>query len=240
MAQDIKLILVVFLAVDTVALLALLFFHLRSVWKQNKIEHYGDRAEKTVRQYITENFPGAVLLNDIFLKSGKGNTQIDHILLCRWGIYVIETKSHNGRIQIAEKQWVQHYGDKVIRFHSPVKQNEVHIKALKQLLSEEKRFSKIPVKGIVVFTSKKVSFSEHVPGVIRLNRLSSAIKGGGSAAMRGPVTARPGRFYLSKGQIRDLGKYILKRRDRNTARRKKHSRTVRRFNYSFNNNQTNR
>ena len=87
--------LLIFLSVDAIALFALLLSKILKEIKHRKIRHFGDQAEKIVSETIAREFPGAVLMNNVFLKNGKGVTQIDHILICKWGIFVIETKSHN-------------------------------------------------------------------------------------------------------------------------------------------------
>ena len=170
--------LIAFLIVDAIALLIFLLFQLKKEVKRNKIRHFGDRAEEEVAAYIKENFPSAVLMNNIFLKTARGITQLDHILLCKWGVFVIETKSHNGKINLHSKEWVQIYKDKIVRFHSPLLQNETHCKALETLLRKSSAFRRIPVRGVVVFTSKKVHFSKRHSQVIRLEELSRYIKTG--------------------------------------------------------------
>ncbi len=228
MTPSATLILLIFLSVDAIALLILLAFHIRKEWKRSKVRHFGDRAEKEVSDYIKEQFPGAVLLNNVFLKTERSVTQIDHILLCKWGIFVIETKSHNGKINIGKKEWVQIYGEKVIRFHSPLLQNEVHRQALLRVLKKSRLFRKTPVKGIVVFTSKKVLFSRLEDGILRLEEMGPYIKSGGKTRKaRGVMTAKPGTSYLSRANILSLEKCIRRNCVRSRRRKKHHERSLR-------------
>lgn len=221
-------ILLIFLSVDALALLILLLFRIRKEIRRNRIRHFGDRAEEAVAEYIEKEFPGACLMNNVFLKTERATTQIDHILLCKWGVFVIETKSHNGKINIEDRRWVQIYKDKVVRFHSPIKQNESHVRALVRVLSRSRSLGKIPVKGIVVFTSKKVHFSKRCPGVIRLEELSHFIKSGGEIRKtRGALTAKPGTFYLNRAKIQALEKWIRKMSVRSRKRKREHERAVR-------------
>ena len=39
-----------------------------------------------------------ILLNDVMLQTDKGTTQVDHILVSVYGIFVIETKNYKGWI----------------------------------------------------------------------------------------------------------------------------------------------
>ncbi len=172
---DLTLFLTVFLAVDLAALFLLLLFHLAKEAKHKKVLHYGEKAEKEVSEYLKKNFPKAILINNIYLEKGSTVTQIDHILLCRFGVFVIETKSHNGTIRTGGREWVQLWGEKVVHFHSPLLQNKSHCRMVESILNTRKR-NPLPIHGLVVFTSRKVSFTRRPDGILRLSELASAIK----------------------------------------------------------------
>ncbi len=231
MSDNLFYALLIFLGVDTIALLFLLISYLKKEAKRKEIRHYGDRAEEKVRDYIEGEFPGAVLLNNIFLKTDRGGiTQIDHILLCKWGVFVIETKSHNGKILVEKRDWVQIYGDKVVHFHSPFLQNEVHRKALCRVLNESRHFSKTKVTGLVVFTSDKVYFSKKTEGVIRLRDLAPLVKYGSTLGNRHrAVTATPKRSYLSRQKILALEKLIKKQSIQSLRKQSRHEATLKRL-----------
>lgn len=75
---------------------------------------------------------------DIYLRrpDGKGSTQIDHIVVSPFGIFVIETKNYKGWIFGSEKQaqWTQQIYKAKHRFQNPLHQNLLHVRALKQFL----------------------------------------------------------------------------------------------------------
>ena len=229
MSESITPFLLVFLSVDAVALFCLLWYLIRRETKRKKVLHYGDKAEESVAQTIREEFPGSVLFNDVYFTMPNGNTtQIDHILLCKWGVFVIETKSHNGKINIGKKDWVQMYKDKVVYFHSPVLQNEAHQKALTRVLKQNRQTKNFEVKGVVVFTSLHVHCSQNVPGVVRLRELGPYIKNGERRAPRGAaVTASPGKKYLTRSNINALEKQIRRHCDKSPSRRKRHDKAMR-------------
>ena len=228
MKDSIFPIIIVFLVVDTLALLSLLIYKILKEYRRHKIRHFGDWAEEVVAETIREEFPGSILLNNIFLKTPHGSTQLDHILLCKWGIFVIETKSHNGKINIGKKEWVQIYGDKVVHFHSPLLQNQIHVKALEQTLKKHRALAKMKVSGIVVFTSKKVSFSKRPEGVLRLHELSPYIKSGGQSTNRRELlTARPGRRYLTRQKMEAVEKAIRKNSVKSSRKQNLHEKKVR-------------
>jgi len=231
MTPNALLILLIFLSVDAIALLVLLIFHIKKELRHQKIRHYGDRAEEIVKEYVQREFPGAVLINNLFLKTEHATTQLDHVLLCKWGVFVLETKSHNGKINTEGREWVQIHGEKVVRFHSPLIQNETHRKALVRVLQKSRRFRTLPVTGLVIFTSRRVSFSKKQEGVLRLSELAPYVKSGGQYQIkkRGPITAKPGGTYLSKEKIEALEKLIRRSRVRSRSRKRDHEKKVRRF-----------
>lgn len=66
-----------------------------------------------------------------------GSTQIDHVIVSRYGIFVIETKNYKGWIFGNEKQrqWTQVIMGRKYKFQNPLRQNYLHIKTLADLLA---------------------------------------------------------------------------------------------------------
>lgn len=75
-------------------------------------------------------------LNNVTIPASNGTTQIDHIIVSRYGIFVIETKNMEGWIFGDEKQpqWTQSLYGKKFRFQNPLHQNYRHTKALEEFL----------------------------------------------------------------------------------------------------------
>jgi hypothetical protein len=126
------------------------------------------------------------VLHNITLQNTEGKTtQIDHIIVSIYGIFVVETKNYQGWIYGNEidQQWTQVIYKKRQQFYNPIKQNQGHIRALKGTLSEYKN---IPFISIINF-SPKASLkaiqiqSSHVY-VVYTHRVNSIIK-----SMRVPV-----------------------------------------------------
>ncbi|QXW26579.1 NERD domain-containing protein [Acinetobacter johnsonii] len=79
------------------------------------------------------------LLNDCTLPDEQNQTtQIDHILLSPYGIFVIETKNYKGWIfgGARQKMWTQKIYKKSFKFQNPLHQNYKHQKVLQTLLSD--------------------------------------------------------------------------------------------------------
>lgn len=144
--------------------------------RQSKVEHFGDNAEKRVFDFLRKNFPKAQIMKDVYLKTPQGLTEIDSILICDRGIFIIEVKSHNGYIVTEGKLWTQRWREKVVRFHSPVEQNSIHKNALEAVFRKRQSMFSLPIYAVTVFTSSNVTFSKNVKDVIKLSSLSAFIK----------------------------------------------------------------
>lgn len=75
------------------------------------------------------------------LKNG-GTTQIDHLVLSPYGVFVIETKNYQGFIFGDEYQdyWTQKTYNGTYRLFNPIKQNNIHINTLANLLNINREF----------------------------------------------------------------------------------------------------
>ncbi|MDF1754144.1 MAG: nuclease-related domain-containing protein [Verrucomicrobiales bacterium] len=67
---------------------------------------------------------------------GKGTTQIDHVVVSSFGVFVIETKNMGGWIfgKESDKNWTQTFPGKKFPFQNPLLQNSMHIRALRKCI----------------------------------------------------------------------------------------------------------
>lgn len=118
--------------------------------------------EKIVIEMLRNLDDDHYLINDVMLPERYGN--IDHILLCPNGIFVIETKNYEGEIICDGDEWHRHYD-----MGSPSKQVKGNAVKLKQLIESQKNIFKNPLKiwveGIVVFTNPNVNLKLNEPTV---------------------------------------------------------------------------
>lgn len=95
------------------------------------------------------------LLKNVTLKTTNGTTQIDHIIVSRYGVFVIETKNYKGWIFGSEnsKTWTQSIYGKKHTFQNPLHQNYKHVKTLQILLKldDDKIFSVVVFVGESTF-----------------------------------------------------------------------------------------
>ena len=102
--------------------------------------------EQFVRQELKRRYGDWMLFNDVMLPSGRGTSQIDHILVSPGGVFLIETKDWNGwifgspgqkhwMVSFAAGRWSRMAGIKSKRFnpYNPLLQNESHANALVNL-----------------------------------------------------------------------------------------------------------
>lgn len=90
-------------------------------------------------------------IHNVTLPTRDGSTQIDHVFVSRYGIFVVETKNMKGWIFGSERQaqWTQKIFKKNFRFQNPLRQNYKHVKALEGLL---KVVPASAFHSVVVFT----------------------------------------------------------------------------------------
>ncbi|WP_062306112.1 nuclease-related domain-containing protein [Alicyclobacillus sendaiensis] len=101
----------------------------------------GYAGESIVRRRLSSLPPSEyrVLHNLLVSREDGKRTQIDHVVVSPYGIFVIETKNYQGVIVGKDewKEWTQVLNRRTKhRFLSPVVQNEGHIRALAQAVPE--------------------------------------------------------------------------------------------------------
>ena len=87
------------------------------------------------------------VINNVMLPTVDGaTTQIDHVVVSRYGIFVVETKDYGGWIFGGEnqRQWTQSFrtrwGADKYRFQNPIRQNWRHIYTMSDLLKMPRRY----------------------------------------------------------------------------------------------------
>lgn len=138
---------------------------------------FQNHGESLVSQTIQTNFnpPDFHLLSHITLQLKDGTTQIDHILVSRFGIFVIETKDYKGWIFANAKHanWTQVMFGRKYHFQNPLFQNLRHTQAVSDLLD----FLPIEtIKPLVVFVGQAEFKTGRPLGVFTLEELTDYLK----------------------------------------------------------------
>lgn len=106
-------------------------------------------------------------LTNITIKLPDNKTsQIDHIVVSPYGIFVVETKNYKGVITPNEYTgyWTQGFTRKKYKFYSPIKQNNGHISSLKYLLKNKQ----YPFINIVSFVGKATFKTASLPAGVAI------------------------------------------------------------------------
>lgn len=181
------------------------------IW-YNSPKQKGKRGEKSVNETL-DLLPNEYFsLNNIMLATKSGTTQIDHVVVSKYGLFTIETKNYRGKIygDDARDKWTQvivtnvTYAKKMYKtytyvtkneLYNPVKQSQGHAYVLKKLLNN---YSHLLVVPIVVFLDNAdisgVYSKEHV---IHKEQLLNVIR-------------QYKAVYLTDDEVQDVKKIIEK------------------------------
>lgn len=140
------------------------------------LEFNGTVFEKTIIKYLHNHYPDAVLLHDreLFSHFLRKNTQVDLIMIHEKGVFVIEAKGW--------KRWVRgNYNDmkwsgmssvtNVMDVFSPVNQNFIHIRAVRNAIRRELGKEPVPFYNVVCLPDGTVLDTD-CDCVVNLSRLS--------------------------------------------------------------------
>ena len=98
------------------------------------------------------------LIKNVTLPTENGTTQIDHVIISIYGVFVIETKNMKGWIfgNKDQKTWTQKIFKETNKFQNPLFQNYKHTKTLESLLglSDTQIFSVIAFVGDSTFKTE--------------------------------------------------------------------------------------
>lgn len=137
---------------------------------------FQNQGEARLSRELRKHFrtPDYHLMNHITLRMQDGTTQIDHILVSRFGVFVIETKHYKGLILAngAQAKWTQVLSQWKFQFQNPIFQNVRHVQAVRELLNFLPAGA---IKSIVVFTGDAEFKTGVPPGVFNLPGLVNHI-----------------------------------------------------------------
>jgi restriction system protein len=113
-------------------------------------------------------------IHNVLIPTANGTTQIDHVLISPFGIFVIETKNMKGWIFGGkdDSQWTQVLFGKKYRFQNPLRQNYRDTKSLADFLSLDHSLFRS-----VVFFIGDCQFKSAMPREVMTSGLTSYIKG---------------------------------------------------------------
>lgn len=95
----------------------------------------GAEGERVVRIRLSDLDPSLyIVMNDIWLRDRHGNTtQIDHVVVSRFGLFCVETKNYSGWVfgDAYNARWTVMYNRHTkVSVQNPIRQNHAHRMAL--------------------------------------------------------------------------------------------------------------
>ena len=159
-------------------------------WWYNSPRRKGKRGEEKVSKTLLELSDDYHILNDVVFLTNNGTTQVDHIVVSKYGVFAIETKNYRGEIYGDDnrEKWTQIIVTEVTyrrkwwktytyvtknQFYNPVKQSIGHAYRIKSVLKDYKHLPIIPIVVFVgeanitnVNTNHKVIYAEQLLSVI--------------------------------------------------------------------------
>ena len=137
------------------------FWLSRSTWSKGQI---GERKiNKALKRHLDKK--KYRLLADLTLPTRDGETtQIDHVVISQYGIFVIETKNMSGWIfgDIHQAQWTQVIFKWRSKFQNPLRQNFGHVKTVQHLLELDDH----QVHNLVAFVGTGEAKTELPPNIV--------------------------------------------------------------------------
>ncbi|MBB6369425.1 NERD domain-containing protein [Chryseobacterium shigense] len=201
--------LIIFLLVLGILFLLIKYYtpRIKGVIGENKVS-------KALKRLNSEKY---IVLNNVEFRIKGSTSQIDHIIVSEYGIFVIETKNYKGWILGYEndKFWIQAIYRYRRKFYNPVLQNQSHIYALKHVL---KNYKYLRYYSIITFTKRATLKTKTYTDVVYVNKLVKTIK-------------RYDSFYLNEQTRNEVVATILNAKTNN-----RNKDTTRRVNSSMNKN----
>ena len=153
--------------------------------------------------------------HDVIIPSSKGTTQIDHLLVSPYGLFIVETKNIKGWIFGSEDQakWTKSVYGKKYSFQNPIRQTFRQKKTLSKFLSiDESRIH------TVIFFVGDCKFKTQLPSNVIKSGLGRYIK-----RFRSPILS-PNEIQQISGRLEQhISESTVTTRDHVRSLRKRHS-----------------
>lgn len=158
-------------------LLAIVFALKLFILWYNSPKQKGIRGERIVaarlRKGLSQEYQ---IYNDFYLPLDDGTTtQLDHVIVSPYGVFVVETKNYEGWIFANAKsaKWTQSIYRKKSQFQNPIRQNYHHRCAIANVLGIPADY----IIGVVAFTGGCEFKTEMPEGVVYSRRAAEYIRG---------------------------------------------------------------
>ncbi len=139
--------------------------------------YFGKTGESAVSSVLAAycRSSGAHYFDNITLPFDDGTTQIDHVLVTKKGILVIETKHWSGSIygKAEDANWTQIVPSGKKIYQNPIRQNYKHWLAICSLLDFLPQYC---IQEVVVFTGNAVFKTDIPDGIVFIDELEDVLE----------------------------------------------------------------
>jgi hypothetical protein len=136
----------------------------------------GDIAESRVRRLLATGLERNLytVFNGLVLPSGGGTIPVDHLIVSKFGIFVIKSESARGWVSGGEFQqhWKQGLLGRAVRLDNPMHRNRLQVEALQHLLD----YPAMAFRPIVVLAGHKGFKTQMPDNVVPPERLLAYIR----------------------------------------------------------------
>ena len=117
-------------------------FAVGNIGNRETLARAGRKAEENLSHYLNRAFkssPGFLVFNGIRLEKDSDAAQMDHLILHRYGLIIVESKSVASRVRINEhEEWARFWNGGWRGMPSPIKQAERQGEFLRDILQEHR------------------------------------------------------------------------------------------------------
>jgi Nuclease-related domain len=144
----------------------------RRTFRSRHATTFQNSGEARVSRVLLSEFgaPDYHLMNHVTIQMDDGTTEIDHILISRFGVFVIETKDYKGWIfaNATHETWTQVLFRLRFKVQNPIFQNKRHVRAVQDLLE----FLPLEaIRSVIVFTGEAEFKTEIPQGMVTISGL---------------------------------------------------------------------
>lgn len=129
------------------------------IWLKDDKDGKGLAGELVVAHFLNKLDKSEYkVINNLNWKTSRGSVQIDHVVVSKYGIFVLETKNWSGKVygKFWDAKWEQYINNKKYFPKNPKYQNDWHVKKLKEVLSEYPNLEYIPLQLFSGMTERKI------------------------------------------------------------------------------------
>jgi hypothetical protein len=146
-------------------------------WGLSRSEMLGLEAERQLAKLLAKQLPeGYSHYRNLVLTSTQGDlTEIDHLVLSPFGIFVIEVKNYQGWIfgNQHQEKWLVHRYRRKYQFQNPIRQNHKHTEAVASLLDIDSKAEPAQIYSVIAFSQRaqfKTPMPDHVMHIAEVHR----------------------------------------------------------------------